>query len=415
MKILDKCCKWMAPVALSVFLAACGGGGEEAPAAPIASVEPTVPTVPVIVTGSSTGVLTDTAVGGVSYTTSSGVTGTTAADGSYQFNPGDTVTFKLGGLTLGTVTATGIITPMELSGGSAVKLQNLLVLLQSLDSDGNPANGINIPAAAAAAVAASVNLGGATATFATDAGVQAAMTAGGIGGVPRTIAAANAHFLSQGLAMLSGNIWVDQSVDSGGQTHTFVLRVDATGNYVQIETGPDELQGDTVVAYSGVEVGTLTVAGFSPDGFNLSATTSTDSNGQWGASNLQACDRLRNTGDQLVNIDCESSRRSFSKMQNVAGSIVGGWLVTYQEGSLTNAMETYYFANGTYVSTGYTVNCVGGCPSEAHYGTWTIANGLLTTVEGGQTSRPVTYRLSADGMTLTLDGNTSFAQTRISK
>ena len=122
----NKCLEWLVPAVLA--LAACGGS-DEAPTAAAPSV---------IVTGSATGVLSDAAVGGVSYTTSSGVTGTTAADGSYKFNPGDTVTFKLGALTLGTATATGIITPMELSGGSAVKLQNLLVLLQSLDPDGTP-------------------------------------------------------------------------------------------------------------------------------------------------------------------------------------------------------------------------------------------------------------------------------------
>ena len=223
---------------------------------------------------------------------------------------------------------------------------------------------------------ASVNLGGSTATFATDAGVQAAMPAGAIAGAPKTTSAANAHFLTQGLALLSANIWFSQSTDSGGQTHTFILPVDANGKYVQIETGPDELQGSSVAALSGVEAGTLSVAGFSPEGFNMTANIATHSNGQWGASNLQSCDRLRNIGEQLVTIDCESSRSTFGKMQNVAGTIVGAWLRPYQENGITKADETYYFAN---------------------------------------TSRPVTYSLSADGSMLTLDGRTDRMRSRISK
>jgi hypothetical protein len=415
MKIVNKCCKWLVPAMLALALAACDGDGEDAPVVTAVAAAPAVPAAPVVVTGSATGVLSDAAVGGVAYTTSSGVTGTTAADGSYSFNPGDTVTFKLGGLTLGTATATGIITPMELSGVSAVKLQNLLVLLQSLDSDGNPANGISIPAGAAAAVAASVNLDGSTATFASDAGVQAAMTAGGIAGAPKSVAAVSAHFLAQGLALLSGNIWFNQSTDSGGQTHTAILRIDAMGKYVQIETGSDKLEGSTVVASSGVEAGTLSVAGFSPSGFNVTATIATDSNGQWGVSGFQECDRLRNVGDQLVTIDCNSARGNFSKMQNVAGGIVGAWFRTFQENGITLASETYYFANGTYVDTGYTVDCVGACPSEARFGTYTLANGLLTAVEDGSADQPITYSLLADGNALTLDGRTDRVLTRISK
>lgn len=100
--------------------------------------------------GSTSGVLYDAGVEGVAYSTSSGVKGVTGAGGSYRFNPGDKVTFTLGALTLGTVTATGMVTPLELAASSAVKLNDLLVLLQSLDKDGGAGNRITIPAAAAA-------------------------------------------------------------------------------------------------------------------------------------------------------------------------------------------------------------------------------------------------------------------------
>ena len=89
-------------------LAACGGGGGGSGSAP---------------TGSSTGVLTDGPVGGVQYSTSSGVTGTTDAQGRFDYNPGDVVTFRIGQLTLGSLTANGsstTITPIQIAEGPAV-------------------------------------------------------------------------------------------------------------------------------------------------------------------------------------------------------------------------------------------------------------------------------------------------------
>src|SRR3954470_13556284 len=129
---------------IALIVAGCGGGGGGGSSAPV--------------TGSKSGILTDAAVAGVSYATSSGVTGVTDANGTYKFNPGDTVQFKLGVLALGSATATGIVSPIELANGNNNILQNLLVMLQSLDANGNPADGISIPPAAAAAVTSAVDL-----------------------------------------------------------------------------------------------------------------------------------------------------------------------------------------------------------------------------------------------------------------
>lgn len=53
--------------------------------------------------GTMTGVLSDSYVKGVSYTTSSNGSGTTGANGEFNYKSGDTVTFKIGEVTLGTV------------------------------------------------------------------------------------------------------------------------------------------------------------------------------------------------------------------------------------------------------------------------------------------------------------------------
>ena len=95
--------------------------------------------------GPTTGRLIDAGVGGVSYITSSKIEGITDEKGTYNYNHGDMVEFKLGSLLIGKVTASAIVTPIDLAGESIVRLENLLVLLQSLDGDGNPENGIIIP------------------------------------------------------------------------------------------------------------------------------------------------------------------------------------------------------------------------------------------------------------------------------
>ena len=65
------------------------------------------------------GVFLDSAVQGASYSTSSGLSGTTDTNGRFEFRPGDEVTFKLAGVTLPTAKAAALVTPMELAGGSS--------------------------------------------------------------------------------------------------------------------------------------------------------------------------------------------------------------------------------------------------------------------------------------------------------
>lgn len=77
----------------------------------------------------------------------------TDADGTFRYNSGDQVTFYLGGVELGQVTARSVVTPQVVaeaiaaanpSADATVVRDNLLVFLQSLDADGNPDNGITI-------------------------------------------------------------------------------------------------------------------------------------------------------------------------------------------------------------------------------------------------------------------------------
>jgi hypothetical protein len=124
-------------LACILMLSACGGGGGSSTSAgdtPVAA-------------ATQTGTFVDSAVAGLSYTTSSGMSGVTDAAGHFTFKEGDTVTFSLAGVALGSTTGAGFITPAHLANGEDThKFSNLLILLQSLDTDGNPDNGITLPA-----------------------------------------------------------------------------------------------------------------------------------------------------------------------------------------------------------------------------------------------------------------------------
>ena len=124
----------LAPIAFALCLAGCGDGSEPASSSGGSGggsggkVEK----------GPTTGRLLDAAVSGVAYVASSGAAGKTDENGTFKYNHGDTVEFKLGELALGKVKGAPVVTPMDLAGDSIKKLQNLLILFQSLDADGNP-------------------------------------------------------------------------------------------------------------------------------------------------------------------------------------------------------------------------------------------------------------------------------------
>ena len=93
------------------------------------------------------GVFIDSEVAGVEYETSSGLGGTTDEKGQFYYQEGDTVNFSIGNIDLGTTKASAKLTPVEVmnaNGSADNKVVNLTRLLQTLDADGDPSNGISI-------------------------------------------------------------------------------------------------------------------------------------------------------------------------------------------------------------------------------------------------------------------------------
>ena len=109
-----------------LFLYACGGGGGGTPA--------------------DVGVFVDAPVEGLAYE-SAGYKGTTDSAGKFTYGIGQTVTFSVNGVTLPAVQGASLLTPVDLVGASSPdspEAVNLARFLQSIDSDGNPDNGIRI-------------------------------------------------------------------------------------------------------------------------------------------------------------------------------------------------------------------------------------------------------------------------------
>ena len=128
-------------IAAGLSLAACGGSDSNSePAKPVAL----------------TGVFLDGAVEGLDYVAGSAAKASTNAKGEFTCMPGDTVTFSVGGLALGTSQCGVLITPLALAATANVqddKVVNRLMALQLLDDDSDPSNGIRITADVKAALA----------------------------------------------------------------------------------------------------------------------------------------------------------------------------------------------------------------------------------------------------------------------
>lgn len=317
----------LASVALAAGLAACGdsdtgrisGGGSEVSAAKR-----------VMPTGAATGVLLDSPVSGVAYSASSGKKGVTNAAGEFDFNYGDTVEFKLGKLVLGKVQGAPIVTPLDLAEGDDKRLINLLVLLQSLDEDGDASNGIIITNEAAAAVTDSIRLNSEPEAFVVSSELQSVLEAAGIEHAAKTMEEASEHFMVSGVAALSAQIWVNYNDSTAS-----VLRVaaDGSGEYLQGQASPDDscdenrVCGGRTIFQAGVEHGVAKAVEFDTRGFKVIGETTIDTNLKAGLSNPGPTRRIRTDGLDMINSDIVTVQREraqksvFGEMFHIAKPI----------------------------------------------------------------------------------------------
>jgi hypothetical protein len=300
---------------ITFFLSACGGGGSNPPD-----------------NGDSTntGYFVDSAVSGLSYVTSSGITGVTDAFGAFEYAPGDSVTFSIGDVVIGEATGASLLTPVSLVPGATdetdTTVTNIARFLQSLDEDGNPDNGITI-AAGVATAAAGQSLDFSSASFDTDAGMlvemlrDAAYGAGDTGTLVDA-ATAQAHLLGSLLCEYSGvfeGTWV-QTAGPGSGSGTWTFSTDSDSNITGTATTPDGsvgLSGNVASDGSSV-VGNVTDYVTFTGSIGLDGSVSgTWANSQFGTSGTYSGNRTQDASSE-----CDGS--SSTPVSSEGGIILSG-------------------------------------------------------------------------------------------
>jgi hypothetical protein len=150
--------------ALIGFVAACGGGDDDEP--PGGGF--TLPPLPVGI--ATSGRFVDAPVAGLSYACNC-ASAVTDAGGEFDFTTGQTCSFAVGGIVLGSALGATVLTPISLVSGATDEnhptVNNISRLLLSLDGDGDPNNGVEIADSVRAALAgATLNVGASPAVFA---------------------------------------------------------------------------------------------------------------------------------------------------------------------------------------------------------------------------------------------------------
>ena len=117
------------------------------------------PSPPDEVNGTMQGAFIDSPVEGLKYETETH-SGFTDENGNYDYEEGETVTFYVGDITLGSAVATGELSPIDIATTpnadiETLEVQNIAAFLQTLDEDGDPENGIKISSEVAAAISLS--------------------------------------------------------------------------------------------------------------------------------------------------------------------------------------------------------------------------------------------------------------------
>jgi hypothetical protein len=95
--------------------------------------------IPIISSQVKTGKFIDSCVSNMQYETSSGISGRTTANCEYRYKKGDTIKFFIGGQPIGVVLADKYAFVNDMSS-----YEQVAMIMQSLDSDGLPDNGIQI-------------------------------------------------------------------------------------------------------------------------------------------------------------------------------------------------------------------------------------------------------------------------------
>ena len=275
----------------------------------------------------SKGIFLDSAVAGIHYETAT-QSGETDAEGRFNYLPGETVTFSIGGIVLPAVAASDTVTPLmvfETNDFTDQRVVNLGRLLQSLDDDGDLENGIQVTAEArSAATGVAIDLNVPAGTFETNTQVINLLAAGG--GSPTLVSEEDAIAHMQEQAGKNGLSIVGTWYVNEGSEFVVTVTFLADGHYMLVEDGED---GDESGG-PGVEYGTYT---WDPVSGDLAATVTTDTNGEWGLSHPMGQMNVARDGDTIVFSESGDTEGPTTLARLVAdpdNALVGTWIVDGQ-------------------------------------------------------------------------------------
>lgn len=264
-----------------------------------------------------TGVLTDGPVSGVTYTIN-GIAKITNAQGEFEYQEGDSVTFSLGQIVLGTVNAAERITPLELADDEQSRL-NLLMFLQSLDQNNDHSDGIQITETI---ISAFNNTQIDFSKSSTDFSNTLQNTLDQIPGFDdRTVISpeeAQENFKNAFFKDISGTWTV------AGDESEILLNIQENGHYTMGESIPSQITSEG----NGIEVGVLD---WDPLTGDLKATTSLDTNSDWGLTAPNPSENLtfeiKYNGANLKISEKENPNESalFTRVINLSNQLQGSW------------------------------------------------------------------------------------------
>ena len=186
-------------------------------------------------TGASRGQFIDAAVEGIVYTSGSR-TGKTDANGNFIYETGKSVTFSIGGIVLGTISGSAIITPVQLIPNAVNQtdpaVTNIVQFLLTIDADQDETNGIQITNAIRAA-AANLSLDFTLAGFDTDSNVSnviGILTTAGLGNRALVSNAFAQSHLSDSLFAIMAGIYTGSF--SGTDTGNWSVTVATDGTVI---------------------------------------------------------------------------------------------------------------------------------------------------------------------------------------
>lgn len=410
---------------------------------------------------SATGVLLDSPVVNIDFQTAS-QSGSTNNSGEFSFQPGEEITFSIGDITLPSVTASELVTPLDMSDQKDldVRVVNVLRFLQTLDEDGDPDNGLTITESAKNAGAGlSIDFDKTVTDFENDQNVVNLVNSEGASQLVTETAARN-HFRQ---TLASEGISTDSSIVG---TYAFssgdaVLVFAESGAFYMAEFNSTEIQSDELECVDPVpecidptgaipeecnEFETISSANcnaFKDSAFEvgkysfvdnvLNWNISDDRNGQVGILNTTPGESheetefrvttLDNSQLSLENVNDATDTVDFDRVNSQTGSLSGAWFSSSSEGQAVLVFDgsdtsgTYYLlqldeANPLFegVEKGtYTRDSTSGDLTATSSVDYTGEAGLAVGV-GSSGS----FTFTVDGDTLTgSDGSGSFTLQRI--